>query len=206
MRRIVRLIMKKMINVEKIITTTIIIIVVMMNLMWWWYVWWKWCDMIIRLINWRWLRWTSFHHCGCDDAFDENNDATCRERHPAGKATSLTTPSFQDSRPSLAPEERWKVVLLKFVSIVFRVDICRDQQSCKTISAVNSPGKQCIFLQICVEVTRSGCRTKCQLCLWLAFCLSQFLVGILSGPSQHVLAFCQNHEKCHHLSEALHGL
>ena len=33
MRRIVRLIMKKMINVEKIITTTIIIIVVMMNLM-----------------------------------------------------------------------------------------------------------------------------------------------------------------------------
>ena len=33
MRWIVRLIMKKMINVEKIITTTIIIIVVMMNLM-----------------------------------------------------------------------------------------------------------------------------------------------------------------------------
>ena len=37
--------------------------------------------------------------------------------------------------------------------------------------------------------------------LWLAFCPSQFLVGILSGPSQHVLAFCQNHEKCRHLSE-----
>ena len=37
--------------------------------------------------------------------------------------------------------------------------------------------------------------------LWLAFCLSQFLVGILSGPSQDVLAFCQNHEKCRHLSE-----
>ena len=52
-------------------------------------------------------------------------------------------------------------------------------------------------------------RTKCQwkvgilsrLLLWLAFCPSQFLVGILSGPSQHVLAFCQNHEKCRHLSE-----
>ena len=24
----------------------------------------------------------------------------------------------------------------------------------------------------------------------------QFLVGILSRPYQHVLAFCQNHEKC----------
>ena len=82
----------------------IIIIVVMMILMSWWYVWWKWCDMIIRMINWRWSRWSSFHHYGCDDAFDENNDATCRERHPAGKATSLTTPSFQDSRPSLALE------------------------------------------------------------------------------------------------------
>ena len=83
--------------------TTTIIIMVMMILMWWWYVWWKWRDMIIRLINWI-SRWTSFHHCGRDDAFDENNDATCRERHPAGKATSLTTPSFQDSRPSLALE------------------------------------------------------------------------------------------------------
>ena len=55
----------------------------------------------------------------------------------------------------------------------------------------------------------NGVRTKCQrkvgilsrLLLWLAFCPSQFLVGILSGPSQHVLAFCQNHEKCRHLSE-----
>ena len=34
--------------------------------------------------------------------------------------------------------------------------------------------------------------------LWLAFCLSQFLVGILSGTSQHVLALCPNHEKCRH--------
>ena len=41
--------------------------------------------------------------------------------------------------------------------------------------------------------------------LWLAFCPSQFLVGILSGPSQHVLAYCQNHEKCHHLSECEWG-
>ena len=88
----------------KIIKTTIITFVFMMILMWCWYVWWKWCDMIIRLINRRWSRWTSFHHCGRDDAFGENNDATCRERHPAGKATSLTTPSFQDSRPSLALE------------------------------------------------------------------------------------------------------
>ena len=56
-------------------------------------------------------------------------------------------------------------------------------------------------------------RTKCQwkvgilsrLLLWLAFCPSQFLVGILSGPSQHVLAFCQNHEKCRHLSECEWG-
>ena len=41
--------------------------------------------------------------------------------------------------------------------------------------------------------------------LWLAFCPSQFLVGILSGTSQHVLAFCQNHEKCRHLSECEWG-
>ena len=41
--------------------------------------------------------------------------------------------------------------------------------------------------------------------LWLAFSPSQFLVGILSGPSQHVLAFCQNHEKCRHLSECEKG-
>ena len=55
----------------------------------------------------------------------------------------------------------------------------------------------------------NGVRTKCQrkvgilsrLLLWLAFCPSQFLVGILSGPSQHVLAFCQNNEKCRHLSK-----
>ena len=40
---------------------------------------------------------------------------------------------------------------------------------------------------------------------WLAFCPSQFLVGILSGPSQDVLAFCQNHEKCRHLSECEWG-
>ena len=30
--------------------------------------------------------------------------------------------------------------------------------------------------------------------LWLAFCLSQFLVGILSGTSQHVLALCPNQQ------------
>ena len=41
--------------------------------------------------------------------------------------------------------------------------------------------------------------------LWLAFCPSQFLVGILSGPSQHVLAFCQNHEKCRYLRECEWG-
>ena len=71
---------------------------------------------------------------------------------------------------------------------------------------------------------KKGVRTKCQLdkmptgrnanqrlalcpdfLLWLAFCPSQFLVGILSGPSQHVLAFCQNHEKCRHLSECEWG-
>ena len=71
---------------------------------------------------------------------------------------------------------------------------------------------------------KNGVRKKCQLdkmptrqnanqrlafcpdfLLWLAFCPSQFLVGILSGPSQHVLAFCQNHEKCHHLSECEWG-
>ena len=54
------------------------------------------------------------------------------------------------------------------------------------------------------QVKQFGVRTKCQpkvgilsrLLLWLAFCPSQFLVGILSGPYQHVLAFCQNHEKC----------
>ena len=34
--------------------------------------------------------------------------------------------------------------------------------------------------------------------LWLAFCPSQFLIGILSGTSQHVLALCPNHEKCRH--------
>ena len=47
-------------------------------------------------------------------------------------------------------------------------------------------------------------RTKCQpFCpdffLWLAFCPTQFLVGILSRTSpQHVLALCPNHEKCRH--------
>ena len=35
--------------------------------------------------------------------------------------------------------------------------------------------------------------------LWLAFCPSQFLVGILSRTSQHVLALCPNHEKCDHV-------
>ena len=34
--------------------------------------------------------------------------------------------------------------------------------------------------------------------LWLAFCPSQFLVGILSGTSRHVLALCPNHEKYRH--------
>ena len=34
--------------------------------------------------------------------------------------------------------------------------------------------------------------------LLLAFCPSQFLVGILSGTSQHVLALFLNHEKYRH--------
>ena len=33
----------------------------------------------------------------------------------------------------------------------------------------------------------------CPFFLWLAFCPSQFLDGIMSGPSQHVLTFCPNH-------------
>ena len=32
----------------------------------------------------------------------------------------------------------------------------------------------------------------------LAFCPPQFLVGILSGTSQHVLALCRNHDKGRH--------
>ena len=53
----------------------------------------------------------------------------------------------------------------------------------------------------------TGGRTKCQPDKMpteqnanqrLAFCPSQFLVGILSGTSQHVLALCPNHEKCCH--------
>jgi len=53
--------------------------------------------------------------------------------------------------------------------------------------------------------TRQNANQRLDFCqdflLWLTFCPSQFLVVILSGPSQHVLAFWQNHEKWRHLSE-----
>ena len=73
-----------------------------------------------------------------------------------------------------------------------------------------------LFLRVCGQ---NANRTKCQpdimptkgwyfvptyFCGW-HFVRPNFLVGILSGPSQHVLAYCQNHEKCHHLSECEWG-
>ena len=69
---------------------------------------------------------------------------------------------------------------------------------------------QCIRCAYKMPTRQNANQTKCQpdkmpkcpdFLLWLVFCPSHFLVGILSGPSQHVLAFCQNHEKCRHLSE-----
>ena len=81
----------------------------------------------------------------------------------------------------------------------------RQDRSTPSYQELSSP----IFQNLSVSL--SGVQTKCQpdecqpqvgilsgLFLWLAFCPSQFLIGILSGTSQHVLALCPNHEKCRH--------
>ena len=55
-------------------------------------------------------------------------------------------------------------------------------------------GHQLMWLNRVVRQNANQTRCQPDFFLWLAFCPSQLLVGILSRTSQHVLTLCPNHQ------------